>query len=245
MNPKVEEHKSWSEVQRKFYNGRAHRRMWHAPNSAFVNNILARFIPFAGLQKQMKILEIGCGAGRYTIPLAQAGYQMTGLDISERMIEKLSEDLRRLQIFEHQCRLICGNFDALKVVAEKSFDAIVGFNVLHHLFDVRFSLGNLMPYLKEKGLMVFVEPNALNPLHVIDTLLDRGWSAEKKKFDSLPENVSSSMQGIQLTDVNFLRFGFFPPPCIDLYPQLLKSENVFERMIPSKILPYFMIKGTK
>lgn len=34
------------------------------------------------------VLELGCGTGRITMALAEAGHRITGLDISERMLEK-------------------------------------------------------------------------------------------------------------------------------------------------------------
>ena len=33
------------------------------------------------------VLEIACGTGRVTIPLAKAGYQMTGFDVSPELLE--------------------------------------------------------------------------------------------------------------------------------------------------------------
>src|SRR5271163_949957 len=37
------------------------------------------------------ILELGCGTGRITMPLAQRGQQITGLDISQKMLERAAE----------------------------------------------------------------------------------------------------------------------------------------------------------
>ena len=35
-----------------------------------------------------KVLELACGSGRFTIPLAKSGAQVTGVDLSETMLEK-------------------------------------------------------------------------------------------------------------------------------------------------------------
>ncbi len=40
-----------------------------------------------GVQPAARIADIGCGRGRHAISLAQRGYRVTGLDLSERSIE--------------------------------------------------------------------------------------------------------------------------------------------------------------
>jgi SAM-dependent methyltransferase len=37
------------------------------------------------------VLELGCGTGRIAVPLAEAGLQITGLDISPRMLERAEQ----------------------------------------------------------------------------------------------------------------------------------------------------------
>src|SRR5437870_13572185 len=37
------------------------------------------------------ILELGCGTGRITLALAEAGYRVTALDLSQRMLERCAE----------------------------------------------------------------------------------------------------------------------------------------------------------
>lgn len=36
-------------------------------------------------------LELGCGTGRFTIPLAQAGIDVTGLDLAAAMLDRARE----------------------------------------------------------------------------------------------------------------------------------------------------------
>ncbi|MBN1212417.1 MAG: methyltransferase, partial [candidate division Zixibacteria bacterium] len=38
------------------------------------------------LNRRGKTLELGCGTGRVLIPLAEAGIEITGLDVSEHML---------------------------------------------------------------------------------------------------------------------------------------------------------------
>ena len=41
------------------------------------------------------ILELACGTGRITIPLARAGHEITGLDLSEKMLDQARSKLKR------------------------------------------------------------------------------------------------------------------------------------------------------
>ncbi len=44
-----------------------------------------------------KILELGCGAGRITIPLGERGYDITALDYSEQMIAELKKNSHHIK----------------------------------------------------------------------------------------------------------------------------------------------------
>ena len=44
------------------------------------------------------ILDLGCGTGRMTIPIAQAGYEITGIDIVPGMIERAKQKAGNLTI---------------------------------------------------------------------------------------------------------------------------------------------------
>jgi ubiquinone/menaquinone biosynthesis C-methylase UbiE len=64
---------------------------WNAPEvvARFAvsppNEVLMKFA--ASQHPPGKLLDIGCGAGCNAVPLAQAGWDVTGLDLSEPMLE--------------------------------------------------------------------------------------------------------------------------------------------------------------
>lgn len=49
-------------------------------------------------QIEGKVLELGCGTGRYTIPLAERGVDITELDIMPQMLERAKSKARSLSI---------------------------------------------------------------------------------------------------------------------------------------------------
>ena len=48
-----------------------------------------------GYNKDLKILDIGCGTGRHAIELAKRGYQVTGIDLSDSMLMRAQENAKR------------------------------------------------------------------------------------------------------------------------------------------------------
>src|SRR6476646_3848337 len=56
-----------------------------------------RDVPFwrrVALQAKGRVLELGCGTGRVTLPLAKAGVPIVGVDRSEPMLVRLRSRLR-------------------------------------------------------------------------------------------------------------------------------------------------------
>ncbi len=84
------------------------------------------------------VLELGSGTGRVTIPLAQAGHQVIGLERMPTMTARLIEKLAVLAPEVRQ-RVTSLQGDMLEIPLEdQSVDAVVApFNVLMHLYDWR------------------------------------------------------------------------------------------------------------
>lgn len=53
------------------------------------------FIDYASKMKG-KVLELACGTGRITIPLAEAGNEIWALEFSEQMLEQFKNKLKKL-----------------------------------------------------------------------------------------------------------------------------------------------------
>ncbi|MCH7760930.1 class I SAM-dependent methyltransferase [candidate division TA06 bacterium] len=47
------------------------------------------------LPKGSRILDLCCGYGRHSIPLAKKGYEMTGFDLSKLFLEKTKRDSKK------------------------------------------------------------------------------------------------------------------------------------------------------
>jgi ubiquinone/menaquinone biosynthesis C-methylase UbiE len=90
-----------------------------------------------------RVVEIGCGMGRITRPLADRAMHVVGLDVSAEMIERGNEALSDLSNVD----LLLGNGCDLEGVADASADVVYSFIVFQHIPDPAITYG----YIKEIG----------------------------------------------------------------------------------------------
>jgi SAM-dependent methyltransferase len=104
-----------------------------------------------------RVLDVGCGVGRWSRLLAGRGAQVTGIDISPTMIAQARR--RATQAGLHpRCRFITQDLAALD--AGDRFDLVLGVTVLQHILDpdaLRSAVSRMADHLAEGGRMVLLE----------------------------------------------------------------------------------------
>jgi cyclopropane fatty-acyl-phospholipid synthase-like methyltransferase len=75
------------------------------------------------LPQGASILDVGCGTGRHSVALAQHGFAVTGIDLSEEMLEKARARARATAAGTHATFLQC---DAARYSSGPVFDAAIG-----------------------------------------------------------------------------------------------------------------------
>ena len=58
------------------------------------------------------IIDLACGTGRLTLPLAEEGYSLIGIDIHEGMLEQAAIKARELNLDIEWLQQDCANFQA-------------------------------------------------------------------------------------------------------------------------------------
>jgi len=113
---------------------------------------------YAGLAKRAKgpVLEVMCGTGRILVPLARAGFEVTGIDANERMLEVARQKLEK-EPPEVQGRVTLVNADARDFDLGRKFDLVIlAFSSVNHLLspqDQDRAFACLKDNLSENGLL--------------------------------------------------------------------------------------------
>jgi SAM-dependent methyltransferase len=82
------------------------------------------------------VLELGCGTGRITLALAEAGHRVTGLDISERMLERCNQKRAGMRT-EARERVDLVQGDMTRFDLEEKFRlVIIPFRPMQHLLEI-------------------------------------------------------------------------------------------------------------
>ena len=79
-------------------------------------------------KSEIKILDVGAATGRYSVPLAEEGYDVTA-------VELVKHNLARLKAKGSNVKAYQGNAMKLKRFEDNSFDAVLVFGPMYHLHD--------------------------------------------------------------------------------------------------------------
>jgi ubiquinone/menaquinone biosynthesis C-methylase UbiE len=119
----------------------------------YVLDVLARYVPDFRAEGA-RVLDIGCGDAGVIIAFAEAGAEVSGLELDRKSLLRA-----RVRAEEHGVRaaLAAGIAEALPF-PDASFDLVILDNVLEHVTDQRRTLSEIRRVLRPKGLLYLVTP---------------------------------------------------------------------------------------
>ena len=198
--------------------------------------------------KGSDVLDVGCGLGYVSYALHKAGYNVTGVDISTKSIEKAK--------FLYGDYFISENFFNFSA-DKKLYDVICMLELIEHVGDPFVYIKHAMSLLKKDGLLIITTPNKdfspkdsiwntdLPPVHLT-------WFSEKG-FCEIAKRLGCRFSFTSFTSFNFLhgticynfvnakkmRKPFFSEDGKKLYSEYHKSKK---RILAEKIYLYSILK---
>ena len=109
--------------------------------------------------KNLKVLDIGTGPGFFTIILEELGYtNITGIDVSEKMLEVAKENIQKYGKKNSSIQLIQMDAQSLEF-KPKSFDIIVSRNLTWNLEKPQQAYSEWLRVLKPNGALFIFDAN--------------------------------------------------------------------------------------
>lgn len=211
--------------------------------SPYVVRQVEELVRFAALAAGERVLDVGCGMGRYTFPLAERGLRVEGLDLSQSLLDQLDG----FNGGRREIPLHCLDILDAPTTLEGRFDAVVGFFTLHHLHDLPSSFRSMARLVRPGGRVVFLEPNPLNPLYYLQIVIAPGmtWAGDKGIVQMRPRTVLQAMESGGLGSFSLTRFGFFPPFVANARWGS-RLERMLERVpVWRRLLPFQLFRGER
>ena len=110
----------------------------------YINDMLTELLKNAkeagredAAKQDIKILDIGAGTGRYSVPLSEAGYDVTAVELVKHNLGILKSKGSSVKAYQ-------GNALKLKRFPDESFDLTLLFGPMYHLFSYEDKMQALM-----------------------------------------------------------------------------------------------------
>jgi SAM-dependent methyltransferase len=179
------------------------------------------------------VLELGCGTGRITMAIAEAGYRIVGLDISEKMLERAGEKraARRREARE-RVHLVQGDMTDFDL-GEKFRLIVIPFRPFQHLLEIDQQIGCLdcaKKHLAANGRLIldFFQTDAErihDPKFLNESLLAE-YDLPGGRHVAMSERVAAFHRGQQRNDVEMIF-------------RVTHSDGKQERLVMAWTLRYF------
>jgi SAM-dependent methyltransferase len=144
-------------------------------------------VALAEFPEAARIVEIGCGTGQATLPLAERGYHITCLELGEQLAAVARRKLEAFPAVE----IINAPFESWEP-ADAGFDAVVAFTAFHWI-DPGLRYKKSASLLRSAGALAVVAT-----AHVLPTDGDPFFAAVQADYDAVVPDEEKTKAGLPL-----------------------------------------------
>ncbi len=145
-----------------YFNRIAHRYDgWYRTGIGRYVDRTEKWLVFSMLRtKSGRALDLGCGTGNYTVELKKRGFDVIGLDASERMLE-----------IAHSKGLECIEGDAYSLpFPDESFDLVLSVTMFEFIYEPERAVAEINRVLKPEGEVLIATMNGRSAWFVFKRL---------------------------------------------------------------------------
>lgn len=148
-------------------------------DSNFAWKAISQYLPSG---REAKILDVGCGKGRFSRKLKDLGFEVIGLEPSTGLVKIAKKNNPDILFVEAS---------ATKMpFPDDTFDILICVSVLEHIPDTQKALQEMARVLKNGGHLLVLDRNifGLHPLYLVPTILWIKFFGEKNKWLLYPKH---------------------------------------------------------
>lgn len=186
-------------------------------------------------KKHQKFLDVGCGSGNYTIALHQKGLSITGLDISEEMLNLARNKYPKMDWILADAKTL--------PFKEQSFDGVLCFLAIHHIRELPTFFKEVHRILKSGGKFILFSNS---PEQFLQLWLSHYFPQMMKKASLKPftkKEIEENLKKSGFKDISFEIF-FITRDTQDAFlelakfhPSLCLDENFRKNTSPFALAP--------
>lgn len=123
-------------------------------------HIIKKYFPVKG-----KVLDVGCGPGRYSIELLKSGFNVTLMDLSSKNLFFAKSKIESLGLYAEN--YICGDANYLNVEEDNKYDCILLMGPMYHISSKELRINVLRQcrrILKNRGIIIISYMNSIGVL---------------------------------------------------------------------------------
>lgn len=157
--------------------------------------------------KDARILELCCGTGRLTIPIAKEGYDICGVDYTPSMLEQA-----KIKASDAGVEVEFIEADIKTLDLQKKYDLVfIPFNSIHHLYkneDLFKAFNVVRKHLKDEGLFLL---DCFNPniQYIVESEKEQKEIATYTTDDAREVLIKQTMRYEKKTQINRIAWHYF------------------------------------
>jgi SAM-dependent methyltransferase len=228
------ENRAQIQAQVDYYARRRPVRML-AVDTPYVRRHFAEAMRVAELGEGERVCEWGAGMGRFSVLFAQRGCTLTAIELSPELATICRDNIGKWP----QARVEVG--DVLEVMErlEPIYTLLAGFFTLHHLHELEPYFRAARRLLLPGGRFVFVEPNPLNPLYLVQIICTPGMRLREESgiYRMWPNAIRRAAEAAGFERFRSHRYGFLPRAPYNLAARI-GAERWPEYLTPVPLRPF-------